>query len=143
LVQPLGQSGAVAVCVGAQAFYTPGRQLTEMLLVIVLRVGLAFPDVKAQGVTCIVQIAGADETIAAIVARPHQYQYGRLLGRGEMFLDHVGHCLPRPFHHLRIGVAALVGGALHRLHLGHRDNFEVVGDGAHGLSAFAFGAFHF
>ena len=48
----------------------------EVLLVIVLRIGAALPQVDADGNACLVKITGADESIAAIVAGADEEETG-------------------------------------------------------------------
>ena len=97
----------------------------EVLLIVIGRSRRALTQIGAHLDAALVQMAGADQPVAAIVARPDQDEHA-WRGFSGSFRNGCCDSAARDLHHLGIGMAARVGGAFDGLHLGHGDQFGFV-----------------
>ena len=73
--------------------------------------------VNSDPVSGIVEMARGDKSIATIVSRPDQDNYGWRGGTGESFDDVIGNCSTSVFHESRCRHAERSGRLLERFHL--------------------------
>jgi hypothetical protein len=118
-LQPVAQGEKVRVILGAGGRDAKRRQSGVVLFVIVRGVGRTFPQIDVYCRARFMQITGADQTVAAVVARPGQHQTGDpAVARQDRF----GDAAPGKLHHGGKRMPRRVGAPLDCLHLGDGHN---------------------